>query len=63
MEYGNGVVTYMIETRMRGIRVDEEKAAALKEFKNKEQQVLNEIKQQTTMDVDIWAAKISCTSF
>ena len=48
----------LIETRMRGIRVDEEKAAALKkEFKNKEQQVLNEIKQQTTMDVDIWAAR------
>ena len=48
----------LIETRMRGIRVDEEKAAKLKkEFKIKESNVLGEIKKQTTMDVDIWAAR------
>ena len=48
----------LIETRMRGIRVDEEKAAKLKkEFKSKESNVLGEIKKQTTMDVDIWAAR------
>jgi DNA polymerase I-like protein with 3'-5' exonuclease and polymerase domains len=48
----------LIETRQRGIRVDEEKAAQLKkEFKKKESMVLTEIKQKTTLDVDIWAAR------
>ena len=48
----------LIETRQRGIRVNEEKAAQLKkEFKKKETEVLNEIKNQTTLDVDIWAAR------
>jgi DNA polymerase I-like protein with 3'-5' exonuclease and polymerase domains len=48
----------LIETRQTGIRVDEEKAAQLKkEFKKKESMVLTEIKQKTTLDVDIWAAR------
>ena len=48
----------LIETRQRGIRVDEAKAAQLKkEFKRKESEVLGQIKSQTTLDVDIWAAR------
>ena len=48
----------LIDTRMRGIRVDEDKAAALKkEFKKKESDVLGKIKKETTLDVDIWAAR------
>ena len=48
----------LIETRMTGIRVNEEKAASLKkEFKGKESEVLGQIKKQTTLDVDIWAAR------
>ena len=48
----------LIDTRRRGIRVDEEKAHELKkEFKKKENQVLHSIKKQTTLDVDIWAAR------
>jgi DNA polymerase I-like protein with 3'-5' exonuclease and polymerase domains len=48
----------LIETRRRGIRVDEEKAAVLKkEFKKKESEVLYKIKKETTLDVDIWAAR------
>jgi len=48
----------LIDTRRTGIRVDEEKAAELKkEFIKKEKQVLHKIKQETTLDVDIWAAR------
>ena len=48
----------LIETRRRGIRVDEEKAASLKkEFVAREKTILNKIKEQTTMGVDIWAAR------
>ena len=48
----------LIETRRRGIRVDEEKALKLKkEFKEKEYQVLKKIKEETTMKPDIWAAR------
>ena len=48
----------LIDTRMRGIRVDEEKALLLKkEFKGKESEVLGKIKKETTLDVDIWAAR------
>jgi len=48
----------LIETRRRGIRVDEEKAIKLKkEFKEKEFQVLKKIKEQTTIKPDIWAAR------
>ena len=48
----------LIETRRRGIRVDEEKAASLKkEFVSREKTILNKIKEQTTMGVDIWAAR------
>jgi DNA polymerase I-like protein with 3'-5' exonuclease and polymerase domains len=48
----------LIDTRRRGIRVDEEKAAELKkEFIKKEKQVLHKIKQETTLNVDIWAAR------
>jgi len=48
----------LIETRRRGIRVDEEKAVSLKkEFKEKEYKVLNKIKEETTIKPDIWAAR------
>ena len=48
----------LIETRRKGIRVDEEKAISLKkEFKQKEYQVLKKIKDETTMKPDIWAAR------
>ena len=48
----------LIETRRTGIRVDEAQAAKLKkEFKQKESEVLYQIKSQTTLDVDIWAAR------
>ena len=48
----------LIETRRKGIRVDEEKAVSLKkEFKEKEYQVLKKIKDETTMKPDIWAAR------
>jgi len=48
----------LIETRRAGIRVDEAKAAELKkEFKKKESFVLGKIKKETTLDVDIWAAR------
>jgi len=48
----------LINTRRAGIRVDEERAHQLKkEFKGKENEVLKKIKQETTMSVDIWAAR------
>ena len=48
----------LIETRRKGIKVDEEKAVSLKkEFKEKEYQVLKKIKDETTMKPDIWAAR------
>jgi DNA polymerase I-like protein with 3'-5' exonuclease and polymerase domains len=48
----------LIDTRRRGIRVDEDKAHKLKsEFKKKENGVLYKIKKETTLDVDIWAAR------
>jgi len=48
----------LIEMRRTGIRVDEEKAHLLKkEFKGKENTVLHKIKKETTLDVDIWAAR------
>ena len=44
--------------RATGIRVDEEKAGLLKkEFKQKESLLLSQIKKQTTLNVDIWAAR------
>ena len=40
----------LIETRRKGIRVDEAQAAKLKkEFKQKESEVLSSIKSQTTL--------------
>mgnify|MGYP003145894726 FL=1 len=48
----------LIETRRTGIRINEERALVLKkEFKQKENQVLKKIKQETTLSVDIWAAR------
>ena len=48
----------LIEMRRTGIRVDEQRAADLKkEFKKKESIVLGKIKKETTLDVDIWAAR------
>ena len=44
--------------RATGIRVDEEKASLLKkEFKQKESLLLSKIKKETTLNVDIWAAR------
>jgi DNA polymerase I-like protein with 3'-5' exonuclease and polymerase domains len=44
--------------RATGIRVDEEKASLLKkEFKQKESSLLSKIKKETTLSVDIWAAR------
>jgi DNA polymerase I-like protein with 3'-5' exonuclease and polymerase domains len=44
--------------RATGIRVDEEKASQLKkEFKQKESLLLSKIKKETTLSVDIWAAR------
>ena len=52
------LLPHLINIRRTGIRVDEEKAASLKkEFKQKESKLLNEIKEKTTMGVDIWAAR------
>jgi len=54
----------LIDTRRRGIRVDIEKAHALKkEFKGKEKEVLHKIKKETTIDVDIWAARSVAQAF
>tara|TARA_A100001015_G_scaffold42230_1_gene46275 strand:- start:25 stop:1893 length:1869 start_codon:yes stop_codon:yes gene_type:complete len=48
----------LIEMRRTGIRIDEDKAVRLKkEFKIKESELLGKIKKQTTIDVDIWAAR------
>ena len=48
----------LIEMRSRGIRVNEEKAQLLKkEFIQKENKLLKKIKDETTLGVDIWAAR------
>ena len=48
----------LIDMRRTGIRIDEEKASRLKkEFKIKETELLSKIKKETTIDVDIWAAR------
>ena len=48
----------LIEMRMRGIRVDLEKAEALqKKFEQKEKEVLLSIKKLVGKDIDIWAAR------
>ena len=54
----------LIDMRRRGIRIDIEKAHLLKkEFKSKEKEVLHKIKQETTMDVDIWAGRSVAQAF
>ena len=54
----------LIDMRRRGIRVNEEKAHALKkEFKRKEGEVLKKIKDETTFDIDIWAARSVAQAF
>ena len=48
----------LIDMRRRGIRVDIDKAEQIKkEFKQKEAIVLKKIKDETTIGVDIWAAR------
>ena len=48
----------LIDMRRKGIRIDEDKAHHLKkEFKSKENILLKKIKEETTMNVDIWAAR------
>jgi len=48
----------LIDMRRRGIRVDIDKAEKIKkEFKQKETIVLKKIKEQTSINVDIWAAR------
>ena len=48
----------LIEMRSKGIRVNEEKAQLLKkEFIQKENKLLKKIKDETTLGVDIWAAR------
>ena len=48
----------LIDMRRRGIRVDIDKAEQIKkEFKKKEAIVLKKIKDETTIGVDIWAAR------
>ena len=54
----------LIDMRRRGIRVNEEKAHALKkEFRRKEGEVLKKIKDETTFDIDIWAARSVAQAF
>ena len=54
----------LIDMRRRGIRIDIEKAHLLKkEFKIKEKEVLHKIKQETTMNVDIWAGRSVAQAF
>ena len=54
----------LIDMRRRGIRVNEEKAHALKkEFKRKEGEVLKKIKDEPTFDIDIWAARSVAQAF
>ena len=48
----------IIDMRRKGIRIDEEKAHQLKkEFKAKENLLLKKINDETTLKVDIWAAR------
>ena len=48
----------IIDMRRKGIRIDEEKAHQLKkEFKAKENLLLKKINDETTIKVDIWAAR------
>ena len=48
----------IIDMRRKGIRIDEEKAHQLKkEFKTKENLLLKKINDETTLKVDIWAAR------
>ena len=48
----------IIDMRRKGIRIDEEKAHQLKkEFKAKENFLLKKINDETTLKVDIWAAR------
>jgi len=48
----------IIDMRRKGIRIDEEKAHQLKkEFKAKENLLLKKINDETTIEVDIWAAR------
>ena len=48
----------LVKMRQIGLRVDEGKAAILKkEFRLKEKEVLHKIKKETTLNVDIWAAR------
>ena len=47
----------LVDMKFKGVRFDIEGAARLqKEFKNKEEEVLHEIKKQTNIDLDLWAA-------
>ena len=47
----------LVDMKFKGVRFDIEGAGKLqKEFKNKEEEVLHEIKKQTNIDLDLWAA-------
>ena len=48
----------LVDMRFKGVRVDIEKAHAMKtEFKKAEQDLLNKIKGETNIDTQIWAAR------
>ena len=48
----------LVDMRFKGVRVDVERAQAMKtEFKKAEQELLHKIKQETNIDTQIWAAR------
>ena len=57
-ELENKLLPILIQMRMKGVRVDVEKANQLKlEFQNQEKEYLQKIKQLVGKDIDIWAAR------
>ena len=48
----------LVDMRFKGVRVDIERAHAMKtEFKKAEQELLHKIKGETNIDTQIWAAR------
>ena len=57
-ELENKLLPILIQMRMKGVRVDVERANQLKlEFQNQEKEYLQKIKQLVGKDIDIWAAR------
>jgi len=57
LELETNLFPMLVDMTFKGVRVDLEKAAKIKkDFQNREEKILHNIKKETGIDIDIWAA-------